>query len=155
MKILKGLSEEARELCTFNKIKIPLISVAKLCGSECTVIFLKSKTLIIHENKIIATAPRDCISKLWTIKLNNLNDCQSKYDKDLAMNITVPEESQSNIEKLIMFRYEAIGFLIKTTLIKVIKKGRFATWPGLIVQRVKKYVKKWERVYAYATSSEK
>ena len=132
LRILKQLSTEAREAYTFKEITLPLISVAK---------FQKDKAKVLHQGKVIATAPRDNISKLWTMKLNNLNDCQPKHDKDLAMNVIVPEEAQNNIEKLILFLYEAIGFPTKTTLIKAVNKGHFATWPGLTVSRINKYIK--------------
>ena len=39
-----------------------------------------------------------------------------------------------------MFLYEAIAFPAKSTLIEAIRKGHFATWPGLTVKRVQKYV---------------
>ena len=56
------------------------------------------------------------------------------------MNVTIPQEAQKNIERLIMFLYEAIGFPAKSTLMEAIRKGHFATWPGMTVKRVQKYV---------------
>ena len=97
LEILAQLPQKARESFAFKNIKFPLVSVAKLCDSDCTVIFVKAKAYIIHKGKIIGEAPRDTISKLWTMKLHTLNDCTKKYEQEVAMNITIPEETESNI----------------------------------------------------------
>ena len=83
LKIYPQLSKEARKAYTFNDITFPLISVAKLCDSDCMVIFVKQRAYIIKEGKIIGEAPRDKITKLWTTKLNheNLNECNDKQQK--------------------------------------------------------------------------
>ena len=58
----------------------------------------------------------------------------------MAMNVTIPEETESNIGRLIYFLYEALGHPNKSTLIKAVKKGHLATWPGLTVKRIQKYI---------------
>ena len=67
--ILQELSKKAREAYAFDKITFPLISIAKLCDDNCAVLFLKSKAVIMRENKVTAKAPRDHISKLWIMSL--------------------------------------------------------------------------------------
>ena len=67
------------------------------------------------------------MTNLWTMKLQNLNDCNNKHDQELAMNVTIPKESQTNIQKLIIFLYEALGHPNKQTLIKAVIKGYLAT----------------------------
>ena len=57
------------------------------------------------------------------MKLQNLNDCINKHDQELAMNVTIPKESKNNIQRLIVFLYEALGHPNKQTLMKVIKKA--------------------------------
>ena len=142
LEIYPQLSKITREAYSFKNITFPLISVAKLCDNDCIVIFVKDKAYIVHGGKIISEAPRDEVTKLWTTKLNNnnLNECKTKHDKDLIMNVTVPKEADNNIEKLMLFLYAALGRPNKTTLIKAIKQGHFATWPGLTEKRVKKYI---------------
>ena len=142
MKIYSQLPKEARTAYSFKDIKFPLISVAKLCDSDCMVIFAKKMAFIIKDGKVISKAPRDIITNLWTTNLSNdnLNDCKKKHEKDFIMNVTIPEEAESNIEKLILFLYAALGRPNKTTLIKAIQKGHFATWPGLTMKRVQKYI---------------
>ena len=126
LKIYSQLPKEAREAYTFKKLTFPLISVAKLCDSDCMVIFAKKMAYIIKNGKVISKAPRDKVTKLWTTNLNkDQNDCNEKHEKDLIMNVTIPEEAESNIEKLTLFLYAALGRPNKTTLIKAIKK---ATW---------------------------
>ena len=67
-----------------------------------------------------------------------MNECKTRYEKDLIMNVTIPEEADSNIEKLILFLYASLGRPNKNTLIQAIQRGHLATRPGLTVQRVKK-----------------
>ena len=91
------------------------------------VIFAKEMAFIIKNGKVISKAPRDKITKLWTTDLNkDQNDCNTKHEKDLSMNVIIPEEAESNIEKLILFLYAALGRPNKATLIKAIKHGHFA-----------------------------
>ena len=112
------LPQKARESYAFKNIKFPLISVAKLCDSDCTVVFVKIRAYIIYKRKIIVEAPRDTISKLWTMKLQNLNDCTKRHKQEIAMNVTIPEETESNIGRLILFLHEALGHPNKNSLIK-------------------------------------
>ena len=100
LKIYPQLSKITREAHSFKNITFPLISVAKLCDNDCIVIFVKDKAYIVHGGKIISEAPRDEVTKLWTTKLNNnnLNECKTKQDKDLLMNVTVPEKADNNIK---------------------------------------------------------
>ena len=56
------------------------------------------------------------------------------------MNITISEEAESNIERLILFLYAVLRRPNKQNLIKTVERGYLATWPGLAVARIKKYV---------------
>ena len=71
----------ARESYAFKNITFSLISVAKLCDSNCTVVFVKTKAFIIHKRKTISEAPRDTISKLSTMDLQNQNDYTKSMKK--------------------------------------------------------------------------
>lgn len=71
--------------------------------------------------------------------LQNLNECNQKHDKDFVMNISPKETINNNVENLIQFLYGAAGWPVLSTLIKAIKNGHFATWPGLTVKRVRRY----------------
>lgn len=81
LNILTTLPAVAKEVQVFDKIKYPLLSVAKLCDVNFDVIFNKNKVTIKYKNKIIAEAPRDKLSNLWKILLKNLNECNQKHDK--------------------------------------------------------------------------
>ena len=113
--------------------------MAKLCDVDCNIIFSKNKVTIKHNNKIIAEAPRDKLSNLWTMPLKLLNDCNQKHDKNFGMNLTPKETINNNVNNLIQFLYGAADWPVVSTLIKTTKKGYFATWPGLTVKRVRKY----------------
>ena len=139
LNILNTLPAEAKEVQVFDNIKYPLLSEAKLCDVDCDVLFKKKKVTITHNNKIIAEAPRDTLSNLWTMPLKNLNECNQKHDKNFVMNISPKETINNNVENLIQFLYGAAGWPVLSTLIKAIKNGHFATWPGLTVKRVRKY----------------
>ena len=138
MNILHELPIEARKAHAFHHIKYPLISVAKLCDHNCEVHFSKNKLQIIHNNKVIKESPRDAISKLWTLPLKDSNDCNTKHEKNLIMNVT--HTQNDNVENLTQFLYGAAGYPVVSTLIKAIQKGNFATWPGFTEKRVRKYL---------------
>ena len=56
------------------------------------------------------------------------------------MNVTIPEETESNIKRLILFLYTSLGRPNKATFIKAIMKGHLATWLGLTVKRINDYI---------------
>ena len=72
--------------------------MTKLCDHNCEVYFKKERFKIIHNNKIIKEAPRDAISKLWTLPLKDSNDCNTKHDKNLIMNLM--QTPNDNVENL-------------------------------------------------------
>ena len=53
LNILPQLPQQARESYAFKSLKFPLLSVAKLCDSNCTVVFTKTKAHIIYKKKSI------------------------------------------------------------------------------------------------------
>lgn len=82
LSILKAIPTKASEVDVFKEITFPFISVAKLCDKICTVFFHKHKATIIHNNEIIAEPKRDIISKLWTLCLRKLNECNKNHNKN-------------------------------------------------------------------------
>lgn len=145
IKIFPELPNQAQEAHSFPKIKIPSVSVGKLCGSGCVVIFVKNKGFITYKGKVIGEAPRDEITRLWTLPLNKTNNTRpakkQKGFSHVANNLTFPREAQDNIEQLILFLHEALGDPTRSTFIRAVKKGHLVTWPGHTVNRIKKYIK--------------
>ena len=56
----------------------------------------------------------------------------------MAMNVTTPETAENNTEQLMLFLHGALGHPTRSTLIKALKIGFLATWPGLTTQRIDK-----------------
>ena len=127
LSIYPELDKETRQAYLFKDITFPLISVAKLCDGGCIVVFVKEKAYIIKNGRIIGEAPRDRITRLWTTDMTKPNESTKKHEKELAMNVTMSEETENNIEKLILFLYAALGRPNKSTLIKAIQNGHLAT----------------------------
>ena len=140
LKIPPELSKTTRAAHAFEKMTFPLASVAKLCDDGCTVVFDKHKATTAHKGRAIKEAPRDEMSKLWTMNLQNLNECTNDQDKECAMNVTMPEASENNMKKLTFFLHGVLGCPTRSTLTKALKSGRLATWPRLTTQRVHKCI---------------
>ena len=140
LKISPESSKATRAAHAFEKMTFPSVSVAKLCDDGCTVVFDKHKATTVHKGKAIKEAPRDEMSELWTMNLQNLNECTNEQDKEFAMNVTTPEASENGIKKLLLFLHGALGCPTRSTLIKALKLGHLATWPGLTTQRIQKHI---------------
>ena len=65
-----------------------------------------------------------------------------KHDKNLINIMTqLKDNNNDNIRNLTEFLYGVGGYPVVSTLIKAIKRGHYATWPGFTVERIKKYIK--------------
>ena len=89
------------------------MSVRNLCDSGCIVIFVKNKGFITYKGKVIGEAPRDEITRLWTLPLNKNNTTRpakkQKGFQHVANNVTFPTEAKDNMERLILFLHEALN----------------------------------------------
>ena len=107
MPILPQLPLQAREAFAFRHIKYPLLSVAKLCDSDCSVFFEKDKVTIKHNNIIIAQAQRDFVSNLWTLPLKTFHKKCNHTTKHYSMQVIRKETN--NIQNLTEFFMEQLG----------------------------------------------
>ena len=145
LKIPPELSKATRAAHAFEKMTFPSVSVAKSCDDGCRVVFDEHKATTVHKGRTIKEAPRDEMSKLWTMNLQNLNECTNEQDKEFAMNVTTPEASENNIKMSMFFLHGALGHPTRSTSIKALKLGHLAMWPGLTTQRIQKCYKIYYR----------
>ena len=71
------------------------------------------------------------LPKLWRFTLKPTG----QENIDTATNLMTTEAHNSydlpSLEYLVRYMHAAAGFTVKSTWLKAIKKGNFATWPGL------------------------
>ena len=121
---------------------ITLISVVPICDADCTVVFTKTYvTVLSPKGKIILTVWREKnLPMLWRFMLKPTKQLIKYYTTTIQT--TPVEHSAYNIpilEALVRYMHTAAGFPVKSTWHKAIKKGNFATWPGLTYSNAEKY----------------
>ena len=100
--------------------------VGKLCDCGCSIIFTKEKAFVTYKGKDIGEAPRDKVTKLWTIRLskNNRKRPAKKPKHPNMWSIISPfQQKQKNIiERLILFLHESLGHPTRSTLLTTVKR---------------------------------
>ena len=119
-----------------------LIGVGPICDTNCTVVFKKNYvTVLSAEGKKILTVWRE--KKLPRLKRFALKPNDNIIMDYTTTKKTTPAEHSAfdlpSIESLVRYMHAASGFPIKSTWLKAIKKGNFATWPGLTYSNSAKY----------------
>ena len=118
-----------------------LIGIGPICDAYCKVLFTKKDVVVISlEGKTILTGRREKnLPKIWRFALKP--NGQGKIDT--ATNLNTPAEHNAydlpSLEALVRYMHAAAGFPVKSTWLKAIKKGNFATWPGLTYSNAAKY----------------
>ena len=119
-----------------------LVVVGPICDADCTVVFTKKYvTVISPKGKAILTGwIEKKLPRLWRFAL--------KPTKELIKNHTTtrPTTTASHsaydltiVEALVRYMHAAEGPPVKYTWLREIKKGKFATWPGLTYSNAEKY----------------
>ena len=118
-----------------------IIGVELICNADCKIFFTKKDVVVIlPEGKTILTVWREKnLPKLWRFPLKP-NE-QGKIDTKTNLITTAAHNAYNlpNLEALVRYMHTAAGFPVKSTWLKAIKKGNFATWPGLRYSNVAKY----------------
>ena len=114
--------------------KNSLISVGKLYNSNLTTVFTKEKVWVCNKkfkipaNQILLEEKRSEKNGLWTITLPK----REQYEA-----LAIDHYKNTTSQNLILLFYYAAFSPPISTLIKVVKKGFFTTWPGFTVQAIK------------------
>ena len=110
-----------------------LLSIGQLCDVGCIATFDKATVVVRFGHKIVTQGTRTA-SGLWTVKIelpkvthvgNHLSTLETQTASDR-----------------IAFLHAAAGYPVLSTWIQAIEKGFYATWPGLTVQAVRRYLPK-------------
>ena len=110
-----------------------LLSIGQLCDVSCIATFDKATVVVRFGHKIVTQGTRTA-NGLWTVKIelpkvthvgNHLSTLETQTASDR-----------------IAFLHAAAGYPVLSTWIQAIEKGFYATWPGLTVQAVRRYLPK-------------
>jgi hypothetical protein len=101
-----------------------LISVGQLCDSGCDIIFTRDNLEVNKDGKSVMSGVCDQQSRLWRVDLKEAPKSNYKPACNHA-------HETSNLKELINYLPATEFSPVKSTWIKAIKNGNFASWPGL------------------------
>ena len=118
-----------------------IIGIGPICDADCKVLFTKNNVVVISpEGKTILTGWREKnLPKLWCFALKPNGQGKIYTTKNLITPAARNAYDLPSLEALVRYIHAAAGFPVKSTWIKAIKKGNFATWPGLTYSNAAKY----------------
>ena len=129
-------------------VTLPLLSIGKVCDTNCTAVFRKDDMLIANDNDIniqlldkpLVTGPRDRNrTGLWKIPIPK-SECASApiWTKEMALSAY----NQKTEEDLAIYLHGCAGYPVIETWIESIRAGRYATWPKLNKFKGPKWIRK-------------
>ena len=136
---LPTISNKAKLAYKFPHIQKSLLSLSAICNEGGTAIFNKHEMYITKNRKIILKGTRDKLTGLWLISMNNSPPKHTLRHNNDNLAAAVIESTKTK-QELIRFLYATSFFPVKSTWIKAIRNGNFATFPGLIAELVAKYL---------------
>jgi hypothetical protein len=122
-----------------------LLSVGQLVDANCSVKFDRTSVEVLNNHKRILEGVRNERNGLWTVDLQDKN---SHSDKDETTTTNLKPEQAHSVYKctskrdLVRFLHAAAFSPVKDTLLKAIRVGHFATWPGLTEDLVRQHLPK-------------
>ena len=127
--LLKNLPTAARKANKMN-VTLPLLSIGKVCDTNCTAVFRKDDMLIANDNDIniqlldepLVTGPRDRNrTGLWKIPIPK-SECATPpiWTKEMALSAY----NQKTEEDLTIYLHGCAGYPVIETWIESIRAGR-------------------------------
>jgi hypothetical protein len=112
-----------------------------MCDAGYKVLFDEGRAQVIEGNvavqgRIVMHGQRDHTTGLWTVPLD-----ENSTKRDESMKIVY---EISKVYDAMQYLHAAAGSPVPSTFAKAIKAGNFTTWPTLIPEHVKKFLKKSE-----------
>jgi hypothetical protein len=136
---LPGIPASARRASIFPDLKSgSLLSIGQLCSAGCIATFDSTTVRITKNSQIIAIGHRTP-NGLWTIDLET-NPTIRPGTALVANNCTAMAHPTASA--YMAFLHGAAGYPVLSTWLRAIDAGYFATWPGLTVNAVKRYLPK-------------
>ena len=136
-----SLSTDAQTGHILDNLKTgSLISIGQLCDDDCIALFGKYNLKIFKDGQIIVRGTRNPSNGLWNIPLHSLPPTKpTQLDTHLACSAIRNEATQQDLAGF----YHGTAFSpIPSTFLRAIKKGHFATWPGLTPSLITKHLLK-------------
>ena len=121
-----------------------LISLGQLCDDNCIAIFTKYDLQIIKEGQVLIQGKRNKTSGLWQINNQQQPETNNYKEQPETNNYKEHEaygiiNSRTTKQQLAKYHHACAFSPAISTWTKAIKKGHFATWPGLTEELVQKY----------------
>ena len=145
---LKAVPQQARTGHVLDNIHTSLISVGKLCDAKCITICDRDKVTVHGETQqlhdtikgirmtdaSIMMGNRDLQNGLWRVNLKE----EIEHNKQMATNM----QRTTSISEQMEFLHAAAGYPVLSTWVAAIKKGYYATWPGINEHNIRKHLPK-------------
>ena len=86
------------------------------------------------------TGTRECLTGLWVLTLRQDGKITQKRTQTTDNHTANNAYQMTSKEDLIRYLHQCLFCPPKLTLLKAIKKNQLATWPGLTIEAVQKYL---------------
>ena len=119
-----------------------IVGVGLICDSDCTEFFTKQDvTVLSPKGKTTLTGWRENkLPRLWRFALKPSEELIKDHTSTRQ---TIPAAhstySLPSVEALVRYMHVAAGLPVKSTWLRAVKKGNFATCPGLTYSNAAKY----------------
>ena len=127
-----SLSDQAQSAFALDDLRTgSLVSLAQLCDDDCIAIFDKFDVKILKNDKIIIIGTR-MPNGLWSVPIG----------------ATIPQQANGILrldkpkEELAVYHHTALGSPVPSTLLRAIRRGHLATFPGLTTKLISKHLPK-------------
>ena len=123
------LSATAQAALVLDDLKTgTLISLAQLCDDDCTALFSKYLVKIIKNNHVIITGRR-MPNGLWSIPIS-----PSAHQANGILRLDKTKHD------LALYHHATLGSPVTSTLLRAIRRGHLATFPGLTINLISKHL---------------
>jgi len=137
-----GLPTEATTIHLFPALKdYSLILVGKFCDHGCQAIFTAKDVRITKDGRTILHGTRSA-NGLWIMHLTNHTAGYQPARTLPPVQAHVSAMTSHSIVDQVQFLHAALFSPVPSTLLKAIRNGHFATWPGLTAANVSKHLPK-------------
>ena len=146
MHLKHDIRQEAKEMNIIPGLHAPLVSIPKLANAGYITVFEKSianvydkaTTTVTASNKPVLQAPRCQITGLWKMGLEPSNNAGTTETVMTPESINALFDLPSTKQTALWY-HAAEGWPEKETFLDAIRKGNYATWPGLTVKMMSRH----------------
>jgi hypothetical protein len=117
-----------------------------LCDAGCNVTYDKNDCKVYYKNKVVWRGVREPSTGLWILDITQTN-LKTQDNKPTSTPTQTPKRDQINNayhmttkQELIQYLHQCLFCPPKRTLLKAIRNRQLATWPGLTIEAVEKYL---------------